>query len=229
MALPDIKKRTMKKAYELSYALFRVSEIMKSQSIAEKIRQNALSIIEGVAIGNKKEASDAAMAADSIIRLASDVGYVSPSNSEILIKELGNLNMLIAELEPAELPDLDISKVFGKEPGNRRQDIRQDEEAPEEEIGGINSETRQAAIVEKIRQIGNSSDGRVGCRLRELQEYVPGVSERPLRYDLKHLIDKGIVERVGSGGPSSYYKLAGKGSGQEEEPPVTFKEEPRSI
>ncbi len=64
----------------------------------------------------------------------------------------------------------------------------------------IGGEMRQSAILGKIRQSGY-------CRLKDIQEIIPGSSERTLRYDLQKLIDKGSVERVGSGGPASFYRM----------------------
>lgn len=61
------------------------------------------------------------------------------------------------------------------------------------------SEGRQSAIFERIRQCGN-------CRLKEMQELLPEVSERTLRYDLQDLVGRGLIERVGSGGPATYYR-----------------------
>jgi hypothetical protein len=64
----------------------------------------------------------------------------------------------------------------------------------------IGGEMRQSAILGKIRQSGY-------CRLKDIQEIIPESSERTLRYDLQKLIDKGSVERVGSGGPASFYRM----------------------
>jgi hypothetical protein len=61
------------------------------------------------------------------------------------------------------------------------------------------SPMRQKQIVERIRQMGD-------CRMKDLQDYFPGVSERTLRYDLQELIGEGTVERHGFG-PSVFYRL----------------------
>lgn len=64
----------------------------------------------------------------------------------------------------------------------------------------VNPEMRQAAILDRIRQKGY-------CRLKDIQESFPDTSERTLRYDLQHLIAEGLVERIGSGGPASFYRV----------------------
>lgn len=61
-------------------------------------------------------------------------------------------------------------------------------------------EMRQSAILDRIRQRGY-------CRLRDIEEAFTDTSERTLRYDLQHLIEKGLVERIGSGGPASFYRV----------------------
>ncbi|MDE2019426.1 MAG: DeoR family transcriptional regulator [Patescibacteria group bacterium] len=64
----------------------------------------------------------------------------------------------------------------------------------------IKSGMRQIAILDKIRQSGN-------CRLRDIQEILPEVSERTIRYDLEDLIERNIIERIGTGGPSVSYRI----------------------
>jgi len=75
------------------------------------------------------------------------------------------------------------------------------------EPSSFKSETRQSAIIEKLRQSENLPAGQAGCRLNELQAIFPDVSERTLRYDLESLISKGLVERIGSR-RNSFYKIA---------------------
>ncbi len=65
------------------------------------------------------------------------------------------------------------------------------------EAGFFKSEMRQSAIINKLQEKGN-------CRLNELQELFPDVSDRTLRYDIEALISKGLVERIGSRRNSVY-------------------------
>jgi hypothetical protein len=58
---------------------------------------------------------------------------------------------------------------------------------------------RQSAILRRVRESGG-----LGCRLKELIEEFPQVSERTLRYDLERLINQGHVIRVGQGPVSTY-------------------------
>ncbi|TSC82650.1 MAG: hypothetical protein G01um101420_173 [Parcubacteria group bacterium Gr01-1014_20] len=63
-----------------------------------------------------------------------------------------------------------------------------------------NPEIRQSAILDRIRQRGY-------CRLRDIEEAFVDTSERTLRYDLQRLIEQDLVERIGSGGPASFYRV----------------------
>ncbi len=72
------------------------------------------------------------------------------------------------------------------------------------EAGFFKSEMRQSAIINKLQQIGNLPGQPAGCRLNELQELFPNVSERTLRYDIESSISKGLVERIGSRRNSVY-------------------------
>lgn len=64
----------------------------------------------------------------------------------------------------------------------------------------MKSDMRQSAIMERIRQYGN-------CRLKDIQEILPGCSERTIRYDLQSLLERNLIERTGAGGPSVTYRM----------------------
>lgn len=72
----------------------------------------------------------------------------------------------------------------------------------------INSAIRQSAIIDKIKS-GNTINGpqQEGYKLKDLIAEFPEVSERTLRYDLQRLCERGVIERVGNGGPASHYRL----------------------
>jgi hypothetical protein len=75
---------------------------------------------------------------------------------------------------------------------------------------GINTAIRQAAIINRIKSMpAGRQDAGSGCRLKDLLAEFPDVSERTIRYDLQRLCEQGIIERVGNGGPASYYIFKG--------------------
>ncbi len=66
--------------------------------------------------------------------------------------------------------------------------------------GGTWAEERQELISQKIRQLEKAA-------MKDVVAAFPDVSERTLRYDLQKLCDKQIIERIGSGGPASFYQI----------------------
>ncbi len=73
-------------------------------------------------------------------------------------------------------------------------------DASPKEHGFMRAEMRQDTILDRIRQSGN-------CRLKDIQEVLPGCSERTIRYDLQALIERNLIERMGAGGPSVTYRM----------------------
>lgn len=87
-------------------------------------------------------------------------------------------------------------------------DVENNVPLAESRTNNFNTAIRQSAIINRIKS-GNPStgSGQVSCRLKDLISEFPDVSERTLRYDLQRLCEQKIIERVGNGGPASYYKL----------------------
>lgn len=59
--------------------------------------------------------------------------------------------------------------------------------------------SRQENILRLIREIPF-------CRMRNIMEMMPEVSERTIRNDIQSLIEKQLVRRIGGGGPNSYFE-----------------------
>lgn len=74
----------------------------------------------------------------------------------------------------------------------------------------VGSAIRQSAILEKIKHSSAEVNGNgfiKGCRMKDLIAEFPDVSERTLRYDLQRLLQHGAIDRLGNGGPASYYVM----------------------
>ena len=65
-----------------------------------------------------------------------------------------------------------------------------------------NPANRQSEIVDKIRQSGNNQ-----IQLKDIIAAFPDFSDRTIRYDLQRLCNQGIIERIGSGGPGTHYRI----------------------
>lgn len=45
------------------------------------------------------------------------------------------------------------------------------------------------------------------CHINDILSKFSKISPRTIRYDIKKMVDKGILERVGSGGPNSFFRI----------------------
>jgi hypothetical protein len=223
-----------KKAFEVSYALFRIAGSLQSRrNFAEHLENAALSLLESAVSGNTTAARSSVKVVEYLIRIGGEVNIINQANSDILIRELSIINSVIDGLSSsAPVPNISIVDIFSKEQEPGVEKLVDSIEPPVKEVIGrpvftekvqvqhssepvaavvrqepqhINKKEqpaadRQAAIFGKIRQSGN-------CRLKEVQEILPDTSERTLRYDLQELVERGLVERIGSSGPATYYRL----------------------
>lgn len=197
-----------KKSFEVAYALFRIAANTTDMGFAGMLREEATRLVANAAKENYSEAAKSIAAIEYFVRLATEAGFISFSNAEIILHELGNLNAAIAGLPNAAIQEVDLSGIFSNShPAgeqklfhHRKREQSGSENTSEDGSGIMKSEIRQTAIIERIRQSGN-------CRLKDIMELFPGSSERTLRYDLQSLVEQNLVERVGNGGPAVFYRI----------------------
>ncbi len=83
--------------------------------------------------------------------------------------------------------------------------------AVQENVGMISiaSTIRQTAILNRVRMmtVRNDDGSLLGCRMKDLMAAFPDVSERTIRNDLQRLLAQNKVDRIGSGGPASFYVI----------------------
>jgi len=250
-----------KKAFEISYALFRVSAALARRSFAERLEDAAARLLESAAASRYGSLREELNVIVYLMRLGGDSNVIHPANAQVIIREAKNLDSAVSDFEKSAKPkEAEIEAVFSKGKVSKAQPQKRDEdEAPrvsssvlqesipsrevifqgaprvvnqdirheEEEKGGpvvgrsgneggfqkvnhevfaqnqslkVGAQMRQSAIFEKIRQTGN-------CRLKDIQETLPQTSERTIRYDLQSLLEERRIQRIGSGGPATYYRL----------------------
>ncbi len=234
---PDFVKQ---KAREISYALIRVCFYIKRADLRSRLDFLAIELLENSARAsvdtlnseNLNKALSTISVLDGLVRLAHSIYEIEPINATLLVRELDGLNTAIRQSGNqtdalGQLPNLEnlFSKALvTKEAESVKQNSMPEEiklstevfsepfkELKEERIvnsnngNGINTAIRQAAIVNRVKS-GNGS----GCRLKDLIAEFSDVSERTLRYDLQRLCERGLIERVGNGGPASYYVYRGE-------------------
>lgn len=198
------RQYAMKKAYEISYAMFRVGSVMANQSLRDHLERQALSLLDAIAVENYAWAGMASRAMEYLVKFGSDVGIMNGQNADTLIGQLNEMNAAIAESgKPAksEPAMVSLKGIFTHEQPLFTEKKKQEGRQGKPEAATLEgSETRQTAILERIRQSGN-------CRLKDIQELLPDLSERTLRYDLQSLVERNSIERVGNGGPAVFYRI----------------------
>lgn len=223
-----------KKAYEICYAIFRMASYVKRGAFANHVEDQALRLVEFVIGSDYPKATLSLQTLNYLLKMGADVNVLNAANVETVSGEIERLNAAIIELgNSATVNPVDLDNIFSKTQTAFRATEENTHSAMTKELilkeesvsiddyeknvshngnghenhnghengngNGLKAAMRQTAILERIRQNNN-------CRLKDVQEYLPDVSERTLRYDLQNLIEKGLVERLGNGGPATYYR-----------------------
>lgn len=225
-----------RKAFEVSYALFRLSTKIKNGNFAAYVESHATSLLSAAALEDYKGAHRALVAIDYFMKLGAEIGAISYENSNIITRETSGLYSAIADFNnQAKTTEIDIQDIFSETRGQKKKQAKHDKKEKEEirvnidnseneiEIGKNNdmtgesgnqaigadhsAKTRQSAILDIIRQ---SNVCRLKDIMRDIHEFFPDISERTVRYDLQRLVEEGTVERTGSGGPATFYQIKGE-------------------
>lgn len=237
MSVDFIKQKAREISYSLIRICFYVKRTDLRVSIegsAFELLENSARLSADNNPENLNKALASVSVLDSLIRLGHSIYEIEPVNATILVRELDGLNSAIRQFGNypygnEELPN--VESFFSKVPATiesqpqvqvqeemqpmsadriKLTDFSSDTPQPlkisltEDNNGSgnsaINVAIRQSAIINKIKE--NNS-----CRLKDLITGFPDVSERTLRYDLQRLCGQGVIERVGNGGPASYYRI----------------------
>jgi len=263
MTTEELNKFCPKKAFEIAYAIFRVSKNMTHDDLSSYLESQALGLLNGAVTADFDELQGSLRAIEYFLRLGSEIGLISQGNAQIIINEGRGLNEAIIagsdgeEEDEEEENDIDLESIFSglktvplpnllkvklpqintvslddeeegaggdfvsyEELGERENRSQEDDDEEEgadsdgdKEAGGgrgeegydaagvaaYSAKMRQASILDRIQEGGH-------FRLKDLHKLMPDLSERTLRYDLQKLVEDGHIERVGSGGPGSYYQ-----------------------
>jgi hypothetical protein len=204
-----------KKAFEIAYAFFRLGSHAQSTGYAESLECQGLTILTAATDGAYVRLQNSLVAGEYFLKLGLEVNAVSSQHVELISQEIRQLYETIqAHLESK--PAVSLQGIFSsasyesgnQQPGNGSESLpaKQSYESPTEspvpapKERSMDAEIRQNYIMSKIRQSGN-------CRLKEIQDILPGASERTIRYDIQELISKGLIERAGGGGPATFYRV----------------------
>lgn len=202
------------KSQEISYALIRISLPIRRQELRQRIERLSFQLLEDVASEDFEFSLKTIARLEVLIGLGKSIYEIEPVNAKVIIGELNSLKSEIRQIvgfgsDIDESPKLD--QIFSKVPAVLQSEIESADSANNAAImedtgnvsgNGMASTIRQSAILEKIRQSQNRQ-----AQLKDIIASFPEVSERTMRYDLQKLCSQGLIERVGNGGPGSYYSL----------------------
>ncbi len=220
------------KAKEIAYALFRVASYFRRSYLRTRIEQLAFRLAEQVATEELKLGIKTLTSLSILVELGRQVSEIEKNNAFILLREFGALNAAmrqIAELDSANIGVPALESMFSKQPitvpATNAAITNEDSARPLPGIiqdsamnqatdarggqagNGITATIRQSAILDKIRQSTAKAGQAGGLALKDIIAAFPEVSERTMRYDLQKLCAQGLIERVGNGGPASYYVM----------------------
>ncbi len=184
-------------AHRISFAVFRVSRLARHKKLRSELEAAAVELVRDLS-------EESAGSLGRLVDLAEAIEEMNEINADVLRRELNNLKDMIF-LENSRFSkkedSLNIADIFN--PNSDTDDNYDDEENEyiAESSGNTASiKERQTEVIEFIRQLPN------GCRMRDLIEKFPEVSERTLRNDIQFLIETGLIERLGGrSGPNSYF------------------------
>ncbi len=193
------------KAQEISHALIRVAAYIRRSELKQRIEKLSFQLIEDTASMDLSAINKTVLSLDSLINVGRSIFEIEPTNASILIRELNSLNSAMKQI--AELPQgvPNLESLFSRLPVYSSQQTEEHSYPSDENNQNRqynNPAMRQSAIVERMRQSANRQ-----LQLKDIIAEFPDISERTMRYDLQKLCNQGIIERVGNGGPGSYYVM----------------------
>lgn len=192
-------------------AVIKISVYMRRIGFRQRMERLAFQLLEEIAGRSFEKALATVDTLRVLIEFGKTIYEIEPINAKVLLQELDTFNSAIRQSAGLN-GSANLEAVFSKLPVAVENPEISDNDAPKEgtqlngyENGngngnGINATIRQSAIIEKIRQSGKIA-------LKDILAAFPDVSERTLRYDLQKLCNQAILERIGSGGPASFYVL----------------------
>ncbi len=204
------------KSQQISLALLKLAIYIRRRELRQRIEGLAFQLIEDTASGSFEDALTIIDVLRAIVSFARSIYEIEPINAKIVLQELDNLALAVRE---STIASGDIADIFSKLPvvfpeakneeenkaipTLRSEQVAESGNSNGNNGNGISATIRQSAIIEKIRQSGNTA-------MKDIVAAFPDVSERTLRYDLQRLCNQDVIERMGNGGPASYYILRNK-------------------
>lgn len=198
------------KAQEITSAVLRLAAYVRRRELRASLERSALRLLEETTGRKFESVVEANRSLLGLVQLARSLYELDPANADILILQLEGLELAIGQFAGLDV----LTNLENHFSSNSASKVVDPESRPAtSELSGLNGANgngngnvainvaiRQGAIIDKIRQSGKTT-------LKDMLVGFPEFSERTIRYDLQKLCSNGIVERVGNGGPTTYYQL----------------------
>lgn len=212
---------------QIARALFRVCAPIKQKYLKERIETHSIYLLEASTVSDLESMERALKTLENLVFLGEEIGEIHYRYAAVLHSQFANLQELLADAREKAEFDVAIADIFS---GDYERHIKRDNAAnvgkvsaqigndQANHIGGgadpkvsndvgigkvMSTAERQELVAKKIQELGKAAT-------KDLVAVLPTVSERTLRYDLKKLCERRILERIGGGGPGSYYCLKNK-------------------
>lgn len=177
-----------KKAFEISYAIFRLSGSLAHRHFSDHLESQALNLLEETVRGNFTVAAKTLALLDYFVRLAGDLNVVNPSNCRILLREIGSLKSAIGNSANEKLPDIDFLEFF--------QNQEKDKRALRKNVSGEGEKAMSSSgIDENGHEFPEMSDGEVGTH--EFEDRIEGDRDDEANSAMKVAIrQSAILEKI---------------------------------
>ena len=212
---------------KLALVLHRISSNVRHEDLRKKLESATFSILEAHSLNQWHQLCSHLNLLSNFIKFGKSIYQIEPVNSDMLLGYIDNLQSEIKAKkmidESRDIPDL-IRKlpgfngqtanttsgtISGNKPNQENTNFNSSGNSNNHENEGGNGNgvpalVRQQYILNIARQSNNSE-----IRLKDIASEFPEVTERTLRYDLQRLCQQGDLEKVGNGGPSTFYVIKG--------------------
>jgi hypothetical protein len=113
------KKNAAKKAYEIAYALFRISAKISEAGIKERLESQAIDLLVSANAGEYDSAAKTVAAIEALVKFSIDLNIMSIPNGEVLLREIGLMNDVVIEcIDKSD--EVDVAKFFTSAPQEKK-------------------------------------------------------------------------------------------------------------
>ncbi|MFA4999333.1 MAG: hypothetical protein WC519_01225 [Parcubacteria group bacterium] len=207
---------------DIAVAMFKVAAAISHQSLKSELENLAISIAAN-------PNADNIFRAENVLTLGREVGEIKPINAVVLIRELESLRrdlLVLPKQSENKLPEnVDIASKFvhsASTPTSNQTDTSK----PQTDISRRQADiSRQqtdntATSVKKTRPNNHGRKatfdpvkvlqfiaGHNMPKLKDMEMTFTEISSRTVRRTIENLMKQGKIERVGTPGPNSYYRV----------------------